>query len=100
MVGSAFPEDYKQIWHSEQWANGGSNYVGFGTPESDKLIDSIRVQLVDSLRHPMERKLMSIIYGLNNLMYSCSWFRVKLLFTSASITPTCSRKNQAFTFLR
>lgn len=60
--GSAFPEDYKQIWHSEQWANGGSNYVGFGTPETDKLVDSIRVQIVDSLRNPMERKLMSIIY--------------------------------------
>lgn len=60
--GSAFPEDYKQLWHSEQWANGGSNYVGFGSPKTDQLIDSIRVQIVDSLRHPMERELMSIIY--------------------------------------
>lgn len=60
--GSAFPEDYKQLWHSEQWANGGSNYVGFGSPKTDQLIDSIRVQIVDSLRHPMERELMSAIY--------------------------------------
>lgn len=60
--GSAFPEDYKQLWHSEQWANGGSNYVGFGSPKTDQLIDSIRVQIVDSLRHPMEKELMSAIY--------------------------------------
>jgi peptide/nickel transport system substrate-binding protein len=34
-------KDPKQIWHTDSY-NGGSNYVGFGNPESDKLIEEIR----------------------------------------------------------
>lgn len=60
-AGAFMPEDYKQIWHSESWEDG-SNYVGFGTPASDALIDSIRVTIDDSLRIPMEKRLQHIVY--------------------------------------
>lgn len=60
--GSSMPEDYKQIWHSSSWANGGSNYVGYGSSRADALIDSIRVQIVDSLRYPLEKELQALLY--------------------------------------
>lgn len=61
-AGSFFPDDPKQIWHYSNWANKGSNYVGFGTPESDRLIDSIRVTINDSARTGMEKRLQALIY--------------------------------------
>jgi peptide/nickel transport system substrate-binding protein len=60
--GAFVPDDYKQLWHSEMWANGGSNYVGFGNRKSDALIDSIRITLNDAERIPMEKRLQRIIY--------------------------------------
>jgi len=40
-AGSTNLEDLKQIWHTESY-NSGSNYVGFGNIETDKLIEEIR----------------------------------------------------------
>lgn len=60
--GSSQPEDFKQLWHSSSWENGGSNYTGYSNPKADELIDKIRVQTVDSLRIPMEKELQKIIY--------------------------------------
>ncbi len=59
---SFVPEDYKQIWHSGSWQNGGSNYVGFGTPATDQLIEAIRAEINDSARIVMEKKLQAIVY--------------------------------------
>jgi peptide/nickel transport system substrate-binding protein len=61
--GSFYIDDYKQIWHSSSWENKGSNHVGFGTPESDRLIDEIRKTTNDSLRIVKEKKLQEIIYN-------------------------------------
>jgi ABC-type transport system substrate-binding protein len=36
--GSAGYSDPVQIWHTESWANKGSNFTGFGDAESDSLI--------------------------------------------------------------
>ncbi len=60
--GTSMPEDYKQIWHTSSWENGGSNYVGFSNAKADALIDSIRVTIVDSLRIPLEKELQAIAY--------------------------------------
>ena len=60
--GSSQPEDYKQLWHSSSWENGGSNYVGYSNPKADALIDKIRIETNDSLRIPMEKELQKIIY--------------------------------------
>ena len=60
--GSSMPEDYKQLWHSSSWENGGSNYTGFSNAKADELIEKIRVTTVDSLRYPLEKELQAIIY--------------------------------------
>lgn len=60
--GSSQPEDYKQLWHTDSWANGGSNYVGFSNAKADALIEKIRVETTDSLRYPMEQELQALIY--------------------------------------
>ncbi|HEU4719706.1 MAG TPA: ABC transporter substrate-binding protein [Bacteroidia bacterium] len=56
------PEDYKQIWSSTSWENKGSNYVGFGTPATDSLIEKIRVTIDDSARTPMIKQLQQMVY--------------------------------------
>ncbi|TND10038.1 MAG: extracellular solute-binding protein [Bacteroidetes bacterium] len=61
-AGSFYIDDPKQIWSSANWENKGSNYVGFGSAESDRLIDSIRTTPNDSVRVPMEKRLQAIIY--------------------------------------
>lgn len=60
--GSSQPEDFKQLWHSTSWGNGGSNYVGYSNPKADELIDKIRITTSDSIRNPMEKELQKIIY--------------------------------------
>lgn len=55
-------EDFTQLWHTSNWANHGSNYPGFGSPESDALIDSIKYELNDSIRYGYSRKLQKIVY--------------------------------------
>ncbi|MFN3939375.1 MAG: ABC transporter substrate-binding protein, partial [Chitinophagales bacterium] len=61
-AGSFLPEDYTQLWHTSSWASGGSNYTGFGTAESDALIDSIKATIDAAKRTPMVERLHKIIY--------------------------------------
>ncbi|MBP9189302.1 MAG: hypothetical protein KBF51_07155 [Chitinophagales bacterium] len=61
-AGSFLPEDYTQLWHTSSWANGSSNYTGFGDAQTDALIDSIKTTVSDSLRLPMVKHLHKIIY--------------------------------------
>ena len=61
-IGSPSPDDPKQIWHTES-INGGSNYVYFGTPETDKLIDQIREELNEDKRNDLYRKFQEIIHN-------------------------------------
>ena len=56
------PEDFTQIWHTKSWSSNGANFVGFGTPESDALIDSIKYTIVPAKYIPMVRHLQGIIY--------------------------------------
>ena len=50
---SAISEDPRQIWHSENWANNGSNFVGFGNPQSDSLIERANLEM-----NPIKRKAL------------------------------------------
>lgn len=61
-AGSSVPSDFTQIWHSESWASKGSNFPGFGSAESDALVDSIKYTLDDGKRIPMVKKLQTMIY--------------------------------------
>ncbi len=58
---SPIPSDPKQIWHSRSYQQG-SNYVGFGTAESDSIIEQIRQTLNDKKRAALYRRLQEIIH--------------------------------------
>ncbi len=59
---SATPQDFTQIWHSESWSNGGSNYIGFGSAKSDALIDSIRTTIDSELRNKLSKRFQQLVY--------------------------------------
>lgn len=61
--GSFFPDDPQQLWHSSNWANKGSNYVGFKNKEADALIELIRTTIDDKQRMVYEKKLQQLIYN-------------------------------------
>ncbi|MEL6867796.1 MAG: ABC transporter substrate-binding protein, partial [Bacteroidota bacterium] len=55
-------EDLKQSWHRSSDTPSGSNRVGFGTPESDELIDKIRQEFDREKRNDLYRQIQEIIY--------------------------------------
>ncbi len=59
-VSSPLGSDPKQIWHTDSY-NGGSNYVGFGTPESDALIETLRTEMDEDKRAVYYKKLQKMI---------------------------------------
>lgn len=59
---SAAPENPAQIWHSSSWANQGSNFVGFGTAESDSLIDLANQTMDLGKRKVLMQKIQRLIY--------------------------------------
>ncbi|MCX6292516.1 MAG: ABC transporter substrate-binding protein [Bacteroidetes bacterium] len=60
--GSSQNEDFTQLWHTGSWISKGSNYSGFGTLQSDALIDSIKMTLDDAKRIEMSKRLQRMIY--------------------------------------
>lgn len=38
-------EDPRQLWHTENWKNNGSNFVGFGNAKTDALIDAMNKEM-------------------------------------------------------
>lgn len=58
---SPLPSDLMQQWHSESWRNSGSNYSGFGTPESDSLIAQIRSTPTSEARKPLYWRFQEIM---------------------------------------
>jgi len=61
-AGGSLPEDYTQLFHTASYAEGGSNYCGFGNAESDALIDSIKYTIDASKRIPMVKRFQKMIY--------------------------------------
>ena len=59
-ISHPLPTDMKQLWHTESWVNGGSNYFGFGTPHTDSLIDDIRITFDPEARRPIYSELQHI----------------------------------------
>jgi microcin C transport system substrate-binding protein len=53
--------DPKQIWHSSSIGKGGSNFIGYRSPEVDKLIDTSREELDKKRRIPLLRKVYAAI---------------------------------------
>ena len=42
---SSLPDDPRALWHTGSWANKGFNFTGFGTPQTDSLIEVANEQL-------------------------------------------------------
>jgi ABC-type transport system substrate-binding protein len=61
-IGSHNPQDLKQIWHTKSWAEGGSNYVGFGNDETDRIIELSREELDKTRRDSLYRLFHAIVY--------------------------------------
>jgi ABC-type transport system substrate-binding protein len=58
---STQPEDPRQIWHSESWSNGGSNFVGFGSAYSDSLIDLANGELNPAKRKRIMHEIQKVV---------------------------------------
>jgi peptide/nickel transport system substrate-binding protein len=84
-IATPTPNDPKQIYHSES-ANNGSNYVSFGTPESDAIIDSIRVELDEEKRAVLYKKLQAILY--EEVPYIYLWAPTEKMAISKKFTNT------------
>jgi len=54
-------DDFKQIWHTSSDTYDGSNASGFGTEESDKLIEDIRTTIDETKRNEMYMRFQEII---------------------------------------
>jgi len=59
---SAPPEDFSQLWSSSSWTNNGLNFTGFGTPQSDVLIDSINTCINEPKRIELSKRFQKIVY--------------------------------------
>lgn len=59
---SAPPEDFSQLWSSASWTNNGLNFTGFGTPQTDALIDSINTCMNEPKRIELSKRFQKIVY--------------------------------------
>lgn len=73
--GSVLPDDFKQLWHTSSWIEGGANFSGFGNPQSDALIDSIRAEIHDDVRRPMVMRFQQMVYDEQPVIFVSSTFR-------------------------
>jgi ABC-type transport system substrate-binding protein len=59
---SATPEDFSQLWSSASWTNNGLNFTGFGSPQSDALIDSINISVNETKRIELSKRFQKLVY--------------------------------------
>lgn len=60
--GVTAPEDHAQVWSTQSWATGGSNFTGWGNSRSDALIDSIKYELNENKRIEMSKRFQQLVY--------------------------------------
>jgi peptide/nickel transport system substrate-binding protein len=70
--GGPLPADLKQVWHTENWTSGGSNYTGFGTAKTDSLIEKIRQTVDPNSRKPLYYALQEEIYREQPMIFMIS----------------------------
>lgn len=64
-------DDLKQIWHTDSDTPDGSNRVGFGNAESDRIIDEIRYTLDEAKRTQLYNQIQQIIYDEQPYVFIC-----------------------------
>ena len=66
---TSLESDPYQIWHTSQRENRGSNHVGFGNEESDRIIEQSRTTLEDEARRKLFFELHRIQHELQPYLY-------------------------------
>ncbi len=61
LISSPFESDPKQSWHSSSIKKG-SNYVGYNNPEVDKIIDEMRMEVIEEKRLPHYQRIHKLIH--------------------------------------
>ncbi|MEP7322659.1 MAG: ABC transporter substrate-binding protein [Saprospiraceae bacterium] len=56
------PDDPYDFWHSESYTSGGQNYTGFGSPQTDSIINKIRHGDPGAERTQLYHQLQEVIY--------------------------------------
>ncbi len=74
------PSDPYQIFHSSQANDEGSNYISYSNPESDKIIEQLRVEFDPEKRKELILKWQEIIY--EDQPYTFLWSPVSKYATS------------------
>lgn len=59
--GVPMPDDFTQLWHSESNRADGSNLIGFGTDQTDALIEKIRVTTDEEKRTAMYKEFQELV---------------------------------------
>lgn len=61
--------DYKQLWHTESILQSGYNITGFGTAETDQLIDRLRLETDKNLQLELSHRLQEKIFESQNTLH-------------------------------
>ncbi len=59
---NAQPEDFSQLWSYNSWKSNGLNFTGYGTPQTDALIDSINSSISEKERVSLSKKFQKMVY--------------------------------------
>jgi peptide/nickel transport system substrate-binding protein len=59
---TSLPEDYSQLWSTDSYVNQGSNYTGFGSATTDRLINAIATTMDNDERMKLEYQMQQAIY--------------------------------------
>ncbi len=73
--GSMMPDDFRQLWHTQSWAEGGANFSGFGNEQSDALIYSIRTEMDETKRTAMIMRFQQLVYDDQPVIFAISTYR-------------------------
>lgn len=74
------PSDPYQIFHSSQANDEGSNYISYSNPESDKIIEQLRVEFDPAKRKELIMRWQEIIY--EDQPYTFLWSQLSPFATS------------------
>jgi peptide/nickel transport system substrate-binding protein len=89
LVGNPFVTNFREILHTESAAEGGANYTGFGTPESDKLIEQINQTSDEYQKGRYLKRFQEILHEQSNvipLYFSKERIAVNKRFTNLKIS--------------
>ena len=61
-AGYSGPVNPRQLWHTDNWLNNGSNFPGFGNAKTDSLIEKANRTMNTQKRHHLIKNLQARVY--------------------------------------